>query len=238
MNIIEIINGEVDKFLNEEKTKSEYMLFTFLMKNGLKNQDDFVFKNSILKIFVKEKYIQNYYKLINNIENYYGWFLAGNEDPYTDEMVKDVEVIKKYYKNAKPEPDIDDPEYEHSVLIFEKKYGDPLDVNKIIPDFVYHVTDEKYLHKIKKNGLVPRSKSKKTYHPERIYLLLNKGNNVKALANNPEFDIDNPVLLKIDVSEFKKYNKFYEDPNLDGGVFVVNNIPPNIIKSYVNIDTY
>ena len=94
--------------------------------------------------------------------------------------------------------------------------------------YLYHVTEENYLNKIFKIGLVPKTKSKKTYHPERIYFTINadKANEIKDIFSNGY--IEKPIILKIDV--FGLENLFYVDKNFTGGVYTLENVPPKNIS--------
>ena len=87
--------------------------------------------------------------------------------------------------------------------------------------------------KIKQIGLIPKSKSKskKSYHPERIYLLLNK-DGINGLLNNSKFNIETPILLTIDVRDIKNTIKLYYDVNYTYGVYTINNIHPKYIVKY------
>lgn len=54
-------------------------------------------------------------------------------------------------------------------IVFESLYNTEY---KLQQRYLYHCTTESVLEKIKRQGLVPRSKSKITNHPNRIYLAL------------------------------------------------------------------
>ncbi len=61
-------------------------------------------------------------------------------------------------------------------------------------------------------------------------------NSCDLFKSGINFEIDNPVLLTIDVSEYKHKNKFYIDPNLkEGGVYTIGNIPPSLIINYTKM---
>lgn len=115
---------------------------------------------------------------------------------------------------------------------------------------IYHVTDEKYLSKILKNGLTTKSKNKLGTYPECLHFITNlthkgpickiaKRNNEYVLVVDPKMQIDNPVLLKIDTPWCKTYGiKFSYDPtSASNCVLSYNCIPPNLI-SIVDKDEY
>lgn len=210
----------------------------YLTKLGLKGKDDYIFSdNDRLKIYLKINHKSKYKHLIQTLENLYGWLLVGFQDDfYNPIQSKELETLVNdiEYNLAETEKDNgEDGDYiDFGTLYFEPKYSTEIE-EKNLPNIAYHVTDKKHLPKIKKQGLSPRHKDKLTKHPDRIYLFIDK-KNVKGLLDNPNFEIDDPLLLTIDISDFKKDNKFYIDPNLnEGGVYVLQNIHPDLI---INID--
>ena len=95
--------------------------------------------------------------------------------------------------------------------------------------YMYHITDEKYLDKIKKIGLIPKTNSKIGYHPERIYLAksINDAKNISDLMGN-FIAKENQVFLKIDLQNLIAF--FMQDGQFYGGVYTMNNIPPSHIE--------
>jgi len=108
--------------------------------------------------------------------------------------------------------------------------------NKLIdvPNLVFHVTKSRYLDKILKIGLIPKSGNKKAYHHDRIYLGYDM-NMVENLSNQFSEKCEY-VLLEIDTSGLKFDSsglpvKFYDDPDFSGnGCYFNGNIPPENIK--------
>jgi hypothetical protein len=91
-----------------------------------------------------------------------------------------------------------------------------------------------------KSGLIPKSKSKLTYHPDRTYVCLHKLG-CKALISNMKMfyksllwkntknKIDYRwVIYEIDTKDLDI--KLYLDPNYIGGYYTLDNIPPDKIK--------
>jgi len=123
-------------------------------------------------------------------------------------------------------------------FIIESKFDTEFESDDI--DYVYHLTEEDYLNKIKNIGLIPKSKSKKVYHPDRLYVVKNKifltdllkqfkltNKEKKEKEENKEI---NYTILKID---YKKAGspKLYNDPNyLNFGYYILDNIPPSAIE--------
>jgi hypothetical protein len=115
-------------------------------------------------------------------------------------------------------------------------------------NIVYHVTEDIYLDKIIKNGLVPNTKNVIKDYPDRIYLSntidgarfylknkkrynLSKYQQNKTIGNKITRDITDTifVLLKINISKLDI--KFYQDPNfIKYGFYTLDNIPSNYIK--------
>ena len=166
--------------------------------------------------------INNYIKYVNVL----GYFVSqlkilynnDNDNKYIDYKslsdVKDFENIKDLW------------------LILEAKF-DKVNENEV--DFIYHVTETKNLDKIKAQGLVPRSKSKKSYHPERIYVVINIDNLTEIIS---QFEHNNPntkyTTLKIDYKLAGK-PKLYNDPNyLTFGYYILDNIKPSAIIETIN----
>lgn len=124
-----------------------------------------------------------------------------------------------------------------------------LDVNKY--DYIYHLTDKKYLNKILKNGLIPKSGNKLGNNPEVIHLLkyltdpgvickIIEKNGEYKLKVDPKLKLKNPVLLKINIEMLKGTNViFLNDPgcNADNAIITYNQITPFAI-SVVTEDEY
>jgi hypothetical protein len=234
----------MDQFINENYSLNEGLIRSYdadmiisqLQKMGI-DSDDVYINNGTIKMELKLQYRHIIKATIDKMENLFGWFLSGVQGDLDDGLDGGVEEFKKdmeYSLEQIAEEDYLDEDDSIATLIFEPKFGTDISSDNL-PNIAYHVTDRQYLDKIRKIGLVPKHKDKITYHPDRIYLFIDE-KNVSGLLDNIHFDIDNPVLLKIDISEFKKHNKFYVDPNLsDGGVYVLGNIPPRLIISETDL---
>lgn len=103
-------------------------------------------------------------------------------------------------------------------------------------DTLYHLTPKSRVRKIMTIGLTPKTCSKKSYHPERIYLFTKELSQDELYnwifqfseCENEKTIKQGYVVLKIDRSKCPNI-KIFADPNLDGGVFTVDNIPPTAI---------
>jgi hypothetical protein len=80
----------------------------------------------------------------------------------------------------------------------------------------YHVTPDIYVEYIKKEGLTPRTESKLSPHPERIYLYLNPESSFKTLTSDLLYSskykdrVKNYYVLEIDLTKLPEH-KFYLD---------------------------
>lgn len=98
--------------------------------------------------------------------------------------------------------------------------------------FLYHVTDEKHINKIKQIGLTPKSNKMIDNHPDRIYLF-GSIDDINSFISNKSYYVEdfNPVKLKINIKSLPKI-KLYKDPkytNIDA-YYTYDNIPSYSIK--------
>jgi len=176
------------------------------------------------------------YKLIRGIEggktmNYKDFFIDYINNETKSQSIED---IVKFYFVLEPKFDI---------------------TNKPKTNILYHVTVERFLDKIKKNGLIPKSENFITTHPDRIYFTYDiedaekyakskvtwykRINNTNTIQNKPRIGIRNQndeyikdkyILLKIDISNIDDLI-FYEDPNFKGkGIYTYSTISPKYIE--------
>lgn len=113
-------------------------------------------------------------------------------------------------------------------ILIEPKYDAEVDVSKF--DYMYHITSKQAAKKILKTGLSPRSGSKISNHPDRIYLAVTKD---AALYLGSMFDDLKPgagnVLLQVKITK-DPHIKYFVDPNAANAVYTYNNIHPSNIK--------
>ena len=167
-----------------------------------------------------QSYDQNISKLLQ-LANNLGYFPS----VFAYEKYNKTEVEK--YSNSKLRQIMDEIEPDFLVFNFEKKYDEVVEA----PKFVYHITDEKYLNKIKSIGLTPKTKSKLASHPERIYVALDKEDALGLWKRMKMFiPKEKGILLTINTEGLT--DTFYNDPNFQNrGVYTYNNVPPqNIIN--------
>ena len=134
-----------------------------------------------------------------------------------------------------------------SVLFEAKFYEEPFAWS----DRLYHVTDLRKLGKIRRNGLVPASRSDRFDYPDRVYLFNNADMRTifdyietKAAAAG----LDKAVVLKIDGRALRSSvpfktgkNRFYVDHMFEDGtgpvkanaVFTYGNVRPDLIDDEI-----
>jgi len=164
---------------------------------------------------INKNILDNFLKYVNNL----GWFPSYISTPA--------------YKGKWRENTYDDY---LSKIRFEAKFDEEI-VEKI-PQILYHITPTQNVNKILKIGLVPKSRSKVSYHPERIYLGKSIGG-IEKLA--PQMNLrtgdKNFTILKINTDLIPgEYLRLYTDPNYNKEAFyTLNNIPPQAIEKIKDI---
>ena len=102
----------------------------------------------------------------------------------------------------------------------------------------YHVTPDVYIDLIKKEGLTPRTESKLSEHPERIYFYLNPESSFKYLASSLwsaskyKDQVKRYYVLEVDLTQLPDHH-FYADPHSMisyVAVYTTQAIPPSAIK--------
>ena len=117
---------------------------------------------------------------------------------------------------------------ENSILIIylNKKFDSE---SGHVPEFLFHVTENKFLEKIMKQGIINKSKKFIENHPERIYLF----DDLDDCYDYVEFkELTDFSILKID-SKTLKCIKLYHDPKYQPSItayYTYDNIPPYTIE--------
>jgi hypothetical protein len=116
---------------------------------------------------------------------------------------------------------INEIEYDTINILIEAKYDVSINVSEleIVDKYIYHISDIKHKDKILKNGLIAKSKSKLSYHLDRIYFETDK-NNTFYLSKQL---VDNPIIFRIKIEDLSDI-KFYIDPNHTSGIYTFDNI--------------
>lgn len=137
---------------------------------------------------------------IDNILNAIGWYAAYESYEMPDDHIR------------------------RPVITIEPKYGK---VSNNIPTILYHATESSNVDNIMKIGLVPKSKSRMSEHPDRIYAAISREISM-SFATHFIYGLHFPAMLTIDTQKIN--NKWYEDPNLEGGLYTTTNISPVALK--------
>ena len=185
---------------------------------------------------IKLSSLDNINEIIKTIDKTYGWFVS--VIVLNDNIAFAVwDLNGRYLKLIDPYLNMEMREYIHNVL------NDVVDSLSIfveakftVEDFriteLYHLTDYKYLPKIKLNRLVPKTHGN---HPERIYFGKNLDDIYEMIGGKFE---QGSILLRLNFDEYAeeitdKY-VFYKDPRKSSAVFTLDCIDPKYIQMLVN----
>jgi hypothetical protein len=166
------------------------------------------------------KELDNLLKFINTL----GWFVSAY-------LVGDnIMKWKKFDKDGFVQNDINKKLYSFQV---EAKFD--TEFNKYGFDYLYHVTPSINDNKIGEIGLVPKSRNKISYHPERIYFTPDI-QDLDAIANQFH-KLDSSVTefsyYEVNIKNATKNNsgiRLFEDPNFKGGIYTLSNIRKQDLK--------
>jgi hypothetical protein len=203
---IKIISKEVSYLKNVDIFNEGSYIFLEFEPQYLSDTFDF---SNIHKVLI----------LANNLGYFVSMFTYINDkgadttEKYTSSSFKNIIINKK--------PKV-------IILQFESKYDSIVD----IPRYVYHITSADNINKIKRIGLTPRTQSKLSNHPERIYVSLDEENSSEMYWEVRGFFRNKTgIELVIDTNQLNQ--PFYDDPNFqDSGVYTYKNIPPQAIVQY------
>ena len=191
-----------------------------------KDDKDFVIEIYRIKNAIKSEDFNKLLPLLNNL----GYFISYMEIYGDDNLEIKDKYNEEIVSNAFQNPKI------HSLFLeCEAKFDQK--VNKI-PDVLYHITPLKNWDKIQKIGLTPRSRSKKSYHPERVYLGKDEKHTLDLASKFYQIGgVKDWVLLKINTDMVPGgYLKLYYDPNYKYGYYTLNNIPPQALEKIKTIE--
>ena len=153
-------------------TQTEHHIVSdiFSINNNSIQVGDFslYFNGRFLIIELKNNYID--YKKINLDKIYAiltsiystGYFISQyfmTNDNFMENIVKSEDEFIKNIKNK-------------NIISFKFKCEPKTDLEVKVPDKIYHITLSKNTENILKNGLLPSSGKKKSYHPHRNYFCL------------------------------------------------------------------
>lgn len=191
-------------------------------------------------------------KSINFILKKYGLFKEQIQVQLFNNGITDVEIITVFLPAAASKNALGELKHDFKVcgyfptnkprrindkyiaLTFEPKFN--VDVTTFVREnfqFLQHVTLEKYVNKIIKKGLIPKSNNSLLDYPDRIYLMVGdklnfKQNAVISTVLKTKED-SNYIVVKIDVTRIPADVRFYADPMSIDAIFTHDNIPPDAI---------
>jgi hypothetical protein len=205
----------------ERKVLYEGLIFSYPPTKVIKELKkrgffDVAYNNKTINInFLLSKNNKEKYKSLNDfMQNLFGWFhgvsIAG-KTPTKDKL----DFLKHSNGNV--------------TLQYEAKFDIEVDD---IPEHIYHLTTCDKLKKIQKIGLTPHDSLDYFNFENRIYFSLNK-EKLKDLSKIKSSITSNNcfVILNIQVKGFSNRIRFFNDPNFEGGIYTLENIPPQTIEA-------
>ena len=204
--------------LNEGLIMSvDYVIFISKMNDILKKyningycdlyigKDRIIFKIDENDIHKRKIFFQN----LSNLLNQTGYFVSNYKINDDKLEIGDVD-ISLFVNNS------------NLLLYLNKRFDSE---SGYIPEFLFHVTENKYFDKIIKQGIINKSKKYIENHPERIYLF----SNLEDCYDYIDFkELSDFTILKIDVKTLKNI-KLYDDPKYQPTInayYTYDNIPP------------
>jgi len=109
-------------------------------------------------------------------------------------------------------------------IMIEPNYDDKVNFEG---EYLYHTTDSKNLDKIKKYGLITKTKNTISFYPQRIYLSPNE-EWMSSIKQELVGDKGGEY-VNLRIENFKGLS-LYKDLRFKGGFFTYDNIPPKYIK--------
>jgi len=219
MNEHQMINEFISQTISPEKTISTLIKRYKIDPSNLGNNPD---KISITINEYDEKNIGDIIKFMDS----FGWYPAALASYFRDTKFGNI-TLSSFIKEKQP-----------FTILFEAKYDTEI---TDLPSVAYHVVPDLYDKKIERYGLTPRTKSKISTHPERIYMLINaNGDDIEnlcyelfeKLSLESQNRVHKYLVLEIDLKKLPNH-KFYNDPNFSvggEGIWTFQNIPPIYIK--------
>lgn len=164
-----------------------------------------------------------------HILNVSGYYIAGSYSLSTSLLDKQKMTNAEYLYNIFT---ANNSLNDNIIIILEPLYDPEIDIHSINGP-LYHITGNVYIEKIKKIGLCPKSKNKKTLHPDRVYLSPSKEYAISLAELLHEFGANTMLEISTDGMTSPRY-RFFEDPNTEMGIYTYSNIPPEKIKIIEN----
>jgi hypothetical protein len=217
--LLEVYKEEYELNLQEGLTKTTNIGKTIeLLRKFTEDIVKIKRNNNTFEVLFEEKNVKFLNSFLRDANNL-GWFPS-----YIQTASYTGKWKEKYY----------DPQ--QSVIRFEAKFDEEVVEN--IPPILYHITPSQNVKNILKIGLAPKSRSKASYHPERVYFGKSIEGVEKLAPRMYQISGDkNFTILKIDTDLIPGgYLKLYTDPNYSKeAYYTLNNIPPQSIEKVKEI---
>jgi hypothetical protein len=203
------------------KSSLDIEMHSMGIKYSLKIHSKFKYDLELFNVNnIKNEYLDNVININVNLFGYYPtyiWIVNKNG------LKNDFKYDEKYLNNK----------YTYIKIRFEAKYDDGLYKNSLeVPEIAYHMTPQKNKERILKTGLYPKRFSRKSNHPERIYMFYHLNNYESLLKMLKTTDMLNGEQYEYMLLEVKLNNNniIHTDPNYSDGFFTYDNIPHVNIK--------
>lgn len=235
---IDAINEGLIKTIESEKVLNDIIRTLSLMSfnvDGKSSSDKIYLSINDFNSIPVNKIETIFDHIMVSIVNRGGWF------PSTMNLIN-IHGLKMYKKYDFSEIIINHSLLKSVEITFESKFDE---VENNIPSKLYHLSIMEYYKKIKKYGLIVKSKSKLSSHLDRIYLCKSKedcealiprmilhytgekDDNIHVKGKKLYNKDITPVIYEVDGSII---DKLYKDPNYVDGYYTLNNIKSEYIK--------
>lgn len=223
----QIIYEFITKTIGEDKTIEELKRRFDKKFLGVKDNGEGNIYISFRQEMNWEEIFPSHIKYIDEINQFmdsFGWFPASvNGKKYSEDNLDQI----------KSKSDVQ--------IRYEPKFDAKIDPTST--PYYYHLVPDILWVDIETFGLTPKTKSKLSTHPERVYLVKEYNKEeferlAKMLYSHLEYrpevkdKIKNYYILEVDIKGLIESgrDKFYKDPNYSLGIWTYENIPPSYIK--------
>jgi len=181
----------------------------FFLPN-LKNTND----KLVIGLLTKEhiEHLNHHIFKLEQLLNLHGWYVATIRDLKKNKSfsVKNITHISTLLLS------------DTYLIILEPKFD--MEIENI-PKLLYHTTLQDYRHKILKKGLIPKSKHKLIYHPDRIYFTKTE-KDAQQIGKELHKKTDDIDIYKVSTDNLHVNMRFFNDINYKNGIYIMDNIPP------------
>lgn len=239
--VVRNIISEQEKIIEEGLTVSysAESVYSTLLKNGFSSDEVIVeesFGDKVILVKIPNDTNKNtrIEELKRFFETPYGWRFSI--------------VLMENGKKITKEKDL--AEYKSNFILVQFEPSFDVELNKSeIPPLLFHLTPLYAFEKIKRIGLVPKSRSNSFSYSDRIYLtdkvdrlselakmFFDKKENLVKSKNNPtgEPSVDY-VIFRAKIAHPNLKIRLFRDPNFENGYYTMDNIGPNLIKPVIKL---